>query len=321
MQNRRYPKLQIRSKNELAKHISHEGFSKENALVLINDVLVNSDLYWKDSKSSEPKKGKYIRNASRTKLGLLLQKINTMVLAPHDKILPKFIFGGIKEMNHVKAAKHLLGNKRRRILLKMDLKSFFEQIDSNRVSSFFEKKCECDKRAAKLLSNFCCVPIGAKGNVTLEKSIARGFATSSRLAVWCNLDILIKLERFVQKKLTGYDPRIAIYVDDIGITASRVPKEKMEKLREEIKEFLLTTDKNQQLKINENKTKIISHEQGMEYVGALLQRNSLRTGNKSRSKRDKIKDELDKATTPSEKSRLKRKYKSMSNYKRYIEKA
>ena len=88
MEYKRYPKIYIRSKNELAKHLSHEKFSKEEALELINNVKGNFDKYWKDSKSSQPSKGKYVRNASHTPLGLLLQKINVQILAPHDKILP-----------------------------------------------------------------------------------------------------------------------------------------------------------------------------------------------------------------------------------------
>jgi len=94
MQIRKFPKIFIRSKSELAKHISHNKFPKEEALNLINDALLHSEEYWKDSKHSKPEK--YVRNAKFTPLGLLLKKINAMVLAPHDKTLPNFIFGGIK---------------------------------------------------------------------------------------------------------------------------------------------------------------------------------------------------------------------------------
>ncbi|MFZ2975420.1 MAG: reverse transcriptase domain-containing protein [Candidatus Moraniibacteriota bacterium] len=319
MQNLRYPKLFIRSKNELAKHISHKNFSKEDALLLINEVLENFDKYWKDSKHSEPKKQKYIRNAKFTKLGLLLQKINTLVIAPHDKILPKFIFGGVKNTNHAKAAQNLLGSKRKRTLLKIDLERFFEQISDARVFDFFKYKCSCDIRASKILAQLCCVPLGQKNSGAKERSIARGFATSQRLAVWCNLDIFIKLDRLVQKKLKGHDPRISIYVDDIGITASRVTEEKMNMLKIEIKKLLLNTDANQKLKINEKKTEIISHEDGIEYVGINLFRNKLGIGKKAKSKRDEVKEKLKKDTSQKEKLSLKRRYKSMNIYKNYIE--
>jgi hypothetical protein len=77
MQNRRYPKLYIRSKNELAKHLSHVKFPRENALLLINDVIKNFDRYWRDNKEqSKPEKEKYVRSAKRTPLGRLLDNIN-----------------------------------------------------------------------------------------------------------------------------------------------------------------------------------------------------------------------------------------------------
>ncbi|HAS00075.1 TPA: hypothetical protein DCR85_03095 [Candidatus Moranbacteria bacterium] len=319
MQSRRYPKLFIRSKNELAKHISHENFPKEKALVLINDVIANFDFYWKDSVHSDPLKEKFIRNAKHTKLGLLLRKLNTLVLAPHDKLLPKFIYGGVKEMSHAKAAKNLLGSKRKRILLKMDLKKFFEQVSSERVAYFFQNKCECSKKTSEMLSCLCCVPIGPKNNGASKKAIARGFSTSPRLAAWCNLDIFIKLERLIQKRLSGHDPKISVYVDDIGITASRLPREVMEKLRDEVSSFLLTADSKQQLEINQDKTIITSHEEGMEYVGARLYRNKLGLGKKAKSKRDQTKNKLKKNSDPKVRESLRRKLNGMNHHKKYIE--
>ena len=62
MQNRRYPNVYIRSKNELAKQLSHEKFSAKESLSLINDVSANFDDYWTDHlRMSEPKKGKFVK--------------------------------------------------------------------------------------------------------------------------------------------------------------------------------------------------------------------------------------------------------------------
>ena len=307
MQARRYPKLHIQSKNELAKHLSHSKLLKEETLGLINDVLKNFNAYWRDNQNrSEPKKEKYVRSAKGTPLGRLLDNINKRVLAPHDDLLPNFIFGGIRDMNHVKAAKYLLGKKRRRTCLKLDITRFFEQINEERVFHFFCDKCACSKKAAVLLRNFCCVPKGPKGSASKCKTIARGFATSSRLAVWCNLDTFIKLDRFVKKNLRGKDPRIAIYVDDIGITASRVSKEEMEKLSFELENLLLNADRSQRLPINKNKTKISSHEEGIEHLGVRLYRNRLSIDAKTKSK-------IDKAQNSDER-------KSLIRYKKYVEK-
>lgn len=322
MRINRYPKLLILSKNELAKHISHKGFSKQDALDLINTSIQDHGKHWKDNKNlSEPDKGKYVRNAKGTPLGKLLDKLNKNVLAPNDEMVPEFIFGGLKKKNHALAAKHLLGIKRKRIAIKMDISTFFEQISGERVYYFFRNKCKCSHRASKLLADLCCVPVGPKGSESLRKTIGRGFATSSRLAFWCNIDTFIKLERFIKKRLRGKNPRIVIYVDDIGITASGVTKIEMEDIAKEVKILLERYDQNQPLPIKDSKTKITSHEEGIEHLGIRLHRNKLSVGGKARSKRDKTKAELMKTMLPkSEKRALKTKYNSQNKYKNYIEK-
>lgn len=321
MQNRRYPKLYIRSKNELAKHLSHAKFAKGDALELINNVIQNFDHYWRDNKNrSNPEQKKYVRSAKGTPLGRLLDNINKIVLAPHDKMLPNFIFGGVRGLNHVKAVRHLLGKKRRRVVLKLDITRFFEQVSEERVYHFFRNKCECSDRAAKLLASFCCIPLGPRGSTDTHKTIARGFATSSRLAVWCNLDIFIKLDRLIKKRLKGSDPRIAIYVDDIGITASRVSKDKMEKLYSEIEQLFLTTDKNQKLPLNHKKKDIKSHEEGMEHLGLRMYRNRLSISAETKSKIDRAKNKSKKDPSHTNRARAKNKRRSLIQYKKYVEK-
>ena len=318
MRNRRYPKIFIRSKSELAKRISHNKFPHQEALKLINDAIQNFDNYWRHSKRSEPKKDKYVRDAKGTPLGLLLNKIDAMLLSPHDKMLPNFIFGGIKGMNHAMAAKHLLGHKRRRTLLKLDIKHFFEQISEDRVAQFFHKKCNCSKKAARLISRICCVPLGPKGSNN-KKTIARGFATSPRLAVWCNLDAFIKLDRLAKKYLKGKDPRIMIYVDDIGITATHVTPAEMEYLYKEIDQ-LLKSDQNQILELHPlgEKSKILSHEQGMRILGVELRRNTLALGGKTKSKIETVKNKLKKNLQPKERDRYKQKRTALAYYKNYV---
>ena len=304
----------------MAKHLSHAKFPRENALLLINDVIKNFDRYWRDNREqSKPEKEKYVRSAKRTPLGRLLDNVNKTVLAPHDKMLPNFIFGGVKGLNHAKAVEHLLGNKRKRTVLKLDITRFFEQISEERVYHFFRDKCECSEKAAKLLASFCCVPLGPKGSTGARKTIARGFATSSRLAVWCNLDIFIKLDQLVKKRLKGKDSRVAIYVDDIGITASRVSKNEMGKLYREIEQLLLTSDKNQRLPLNNNKKDIKSHDEGMEHLGLRMYRNRLSIGAKTKSKIDRVKNKLDKGLSDREKQKIKNKRKSLFQYQKYIE--
>lgn len=217
------------------------------------------------------------------------------------------------------AAEELLGKGRKRVLLKLDLKRFFEQVGSGRVYQFFRYKCACDERAAKILTWLCCVPKGPKGSGEKIQTIARGFATSPRLAVWCNLNLFLAMKDLVWKRLKAYDPRIAVYVDDIGITASRIPKEVMEKLRLEIKELLETADPNQSLVINDEKTQIRSHQEGMEYTGIGLLRNRLIVGKKARSKREKIKNLLKGKVSTEERKKLMHQKKAMNRYKGSVE--
>lgn len=330
MKHGRYPKIHIRSKNELAKHISSRRLPVNKVKQLINDVNKNYDSYWRDHpKYSQPEKGKLVRDASGTNLGKMLKLINKRILKPHDTKLPNFIFGGISGLDHKSAVAHLLGDKRKRVLLKLDITRFYEQIEQQRVYHFFRDKCECSHKAASLLANICCVPYGPKEKPENYKTIGRGFSPSSRLAVWCNLDTFIKLEQLVQKELKGKDPRIAIYVDDIGITASKATKEDMMKLYEKIKK-VLASDRNQMLPLNDDKTKIIFHsgetydlegiyqgKWGFEHMGVQMNRNSLTLGSKTRWKLVNLTEEW--KNMRGNNLQLKKSRKSILRYKRHIE--
>lgn len=325
-----YPKIAIRSKRELAKRLSDKRASIEEMAKLVDDVKTNFDSYWIDHPTqSQPEKNKWVRDASRTDLGKLLKLINTKILAPHDSLVPIIIFGGVSKRNHKAAVMHLLGVKRKRVILKLDVSHFFEQIKYERVYSFFLAKGQCGQRGAKLLADLSCVPLGAKDNPGDYKTIGRGFSTSSRLAVWCNLDTFLRLERLVKKELRGKDPRIAIYVDDIAITASGVTKDDMMKLYPKIK-AILESDKNQKLPLNDAKTKIIYHsgdeydingvyqgKRGFEHLGLQMNRNSLTLGTKTRWKlvdlTRKYKESGRKNTT------IRKKRKSTLRYKDYVE--
>ena len=331
MPNKRYPEINIRSKNELAKRLSTRHLSTEDALSLINDVLLNYDKYWSDhSGMSQPEKGKWVRNASGTNLGRLLKEIDARLLKVHDELLPDFIFGGVSGMNHKAAVKHLLGTRRKRILLKLDVSKFFEQVRYERVYSFFANKCGCSDKAARLLAELCCVEYGAKDDPSDYKTIARGFSTSPRLAVWCNLDTFLKLDRLIKKELRGKDPRIAIYVDDIGISASDVTNEDMIRIYPMIKEIMESGDKNQKLPLNQSKTKIVNHSGetydikgnflgrwGFEHLGIQMNRNSLTLGTKTRWKLASLTERFE-ASKRKNKS-IRRSRRSTLRYKDYIE--
>lgn len=318
----KYPKIHIRSSREFARHISHKKFSVDEAMDLINDVKANREIYWKDNiHHSEPEKEKYVRSAKGKPLGKLLEYINVAVLGKYDNLLPNFVFGGIKKTDHVKAGIYLLGGKRKRTLLAMDIKSFFEQIHHDRVFHFFYKKCSCSKAVAKLFADLCCVPTGPKGG-SGNLVVARGFATSSRLAVWTNLDLFDRMAKLVNKRLKGHDPRVAIYVDDIGITASRVKRKQMEDLRDEIMDLFLKFDSKQPLEIHPisktKKNRIVEHSAGIEHLGLRLYRNRLALGAKTLSKRERHKNQREKLNTPWQRKKHKKITKSYGHYSRYV---
>ncbi|TSC77317.1 MAG: hypothetical protein G01um101431_500 [Parcubacteria group bacterium Gr01-1014_31] len=320
----RYPRLRIGSKNELAKTISDSALPYPQALTLINDVIRNFDYYWRDnSENSQPNRGKFVRSAARTPLGVLLERIDKKVLAPHDRLVPNYIFGGMTGRSHIQAARSLLGQERGRILASLDITHFFEQIREQRVFFFFYRKCGCSPRASRLLASLCCVPVGQKGSMSTEKTLARGFATSTRLAVWCNLDTFIHLDREVKKLLKKYDPRVAIFIDDIGISASRVSQEKISAVVKIVEKILSDFDNNQRLPVNPAKTKIRTYASGAEHLGLKLGRNKLAMGSKSRSRRDSVINLLKKrgAYSPTRARRLLLKKQAYQRYQGQIRSA
>ncbi len=314
----RYPKIFIRSKNELAKRLATSNLTQAQAQELINDVVSHFNDYWRDSKHSQPDKNKYVRNAKGKPLGRLLKLIDKKLLTPHDKLIPGFIFGGVSGKSHIDAAYYLLGKQRERTLLALDIGRFFEQISEDRIFHFFHNKAECSKKGAMLLASLCCVEEGPKGRGNNKNVLARGFATSTRLAAWCNLDIFLKLHWLVKKTLKHHDPRLAIFVDDIGISASRVSEETMKSLQKEIEDLLVNFDRNQKLPVNPDKTFIYSYEKGIEHLGLNLGRNRLSFGSKTISRKAKVVRRLKTSTKTSEKRKLRIQNKSYFAYREQI---
>ena len=285
----RYPLLGIRSKNEIAKRISSKRLSKEKALKLINEVLENKEKYWHDViRCSEPDKEKFVRSCKETKLGRLLWLIDKKILTPNDYLIPEFIFGGLSGKDHVQATYFLLGKRKKRTKLGLDISKFFEHNSQERVFYFFCKKCGCSVKASRILSDLCCVPYGKKGS-NGKKVLARGFATSPRLSLWCNLDLFLKISWETKEFLKKKDARISVFVDDIGISASKTTKGSMEKLFEKINNILLNSDPNQKLPLNIEKKNISDYrDKNMEHLGLSMGRNKISFGVKTRSKEKKI---------------------------------
>jgi len=311
MPSKIYPLINLRSKNDLAKRISSKKLTTKKALILINDVLKNFDNYWHDSKkASEPLKEKYVRSAVGNNLGELLDLINKKILAPHDGLLPPFIFGGISKKDHVQAAVNLLG-KKGRVFYKLDLTHFFEQVTKESVFNFFLKS-GCSRKISALLSKLCCVPEGPKNTKGSKLVLARGFSTSPRLSVWCNLITFKMLNWRVGRVLKKYDFKISIYVDDIGISASKVDLELMNQALSLSKKIIETGN----LKINEGKTVFpVMFSKTVEYLGLRLGRKKVSLGRATQAK-------LDRTIKARQKSgcskKIKERLKGLKNYKKHV---
>ena len=278
MINQAHPKLNLYTRKQLANAIRGKDLSFDSAMKLIDDCLMNKDKYWFDNpRESKPDDDKWVRSASGTPLGKLQKRINQKILAPHDSELPIFI-------------------------LKVDMRRFFEHISYEDIVNTLVYYCGCGKDVAQIIAEIACVNSGKKSlNNINEKVLARGFSTSSRLAVWCNLDLFRKLFYCMTKKLNGHDPRIAVYMDDIGITASRVNPVLLSSFYKDIIKLIENTSK---LELNKNKTKIIDYLQReydvldgrllegkitpFEFLGIGIGRNRLYPGVKTRSKMAKL---------------------------------
>lgn len=318
----RYPRIAIHNKNELAKRISNCSVSYQKKLELINNCIANKTSYWHDNlRISDPKKEKWVRDASYTPLGILLKDINSKILKPLDFAIPNFIYGGVSGRCAKDAALASLGNKRKRTMLKIDMKSFYEQISEKRISGLFQYKFGCGKNISKTIANIVCVPAGCKGSNSSKITLARGFATSSRLAIWANMDFFLRVRNRALRMLKGHNPRVIVYIDDIIITASRVDIDTMLKLYAEINK-LLRSDKNQPLSLNSAKSVIINYlgesylinsgknaRRQYEALGLKLGRNKIYIGAKTHAK-------LMHAKSISVNSNQ---LKGLKRYKRYVE--
>jgi hypothetical protein len=278
----KYPQIQLRSRNELKKRLSNKHNQVE-IQSLIN-TCKNKESLWHDHKNSDPKKGKYIRVAEHHSLDRLLKLIDRLLFKPHDKILPPYIYGGLSEKCYLNAAKTLLNYRPNRSLLRIDFQKFYEQIDRNRVFLLLHHKCKCSARLSNYVADLVCVPEGPKNKPSKRYCIARGFATSTRIAIWCTLEFIVKINNLVHKTLKEFHPRIVFYVDDVGITASDVPHEKLEKLYDEIKKIAEEFG----MKLNDDKKGIFKSSNIQEHLGIRLGKGKISAGIKTQQKKQKL---------------------------------
>jgi len=277
--------LQIQSKNALAKRISSKRLSEKQARELIDFVISNYESLWKDNLSaSQPNKGKWVRSAYGTELGTLLRLIDKRVLAEYDNHLPSFIYGGRSGQSNVTAAKHLLGYEKERSLLAVDISKFFENVTAGKVNRFYQT-VGCGERFSRSLTKLSCVHIGPKNKPESTIALARGFSTSTRLAIWSYMNAFYQINDLIHAELDQYDPRIAIFIDDIGVSASRVSEEVLLSLAPKI-DNILNKESGGKLQLNSSKTTVMDFNSGIEHLGVVLTRKKLVLPREHQAKKD-----------------------------------
>lgn len=270
-----YPPIKVNGKNDLAFRISSKRLSKDEAKNLYDHVKNNFNELWKDNTfESDPEKGKWVRNAKGTELGKVHKLIDKRILTDYDDHLPFFIHGGISGRSNITAAYSLLGYNKQRTVLSLDIERFFENVTEESITNFF-RKSQCSTRGASILSKLTCVPLGKKGSKNEEKSLGRGFATSSRLAIWANIRSFYDIYNHTMKKLRDHDPRLVVYVDDIGISASHISDSELLSLVQDV-DSILQKSSDGKIKLNTQKTEIMPYHKGaMHYLGLKLNRSSI----------------------------------------------
>ena len=284
-----YPPLKLKSKLDIAQRLISKKRTFEESKKLVNAAKKDKDLFWKDHKTmTETKKEKYVRYAKpKSPLWVVLKQVNNW-LRSWDSLLPCHIYGGRINRSTAQAAVSLLvGQGKNRFLLKTDLSRFFEQVERDRIFSFFKNRSGCSLEASNYMADLCVVPEGPKNAPRDTKTLARGFSPSTRLATWCNVEFFYKLAKMVRShfKHLRVHPRIIVYVDDILISVSNVGRVQVEELRGKILVLANRFD----LKINEDKTKIYLPKDEQEVLGILMHRRSLSVPLKSRQKLSRLK--------------------------------
>ncbi len=332
-----FPRLNLRSKNELYKRLTGKKLKKDGAFEETKELFkycsLNFEYLWKDNlTASKPEKEKWVRNCKSTKLGKLIKKIDSALLKQYDDVLPSYIHGGITGEYFKKsglkvskstqsAALSLIDGKKGRWLLRLDLKSFFEQVTQKQIVNLFEKDFKCSPRIAWSIANLCCLKKGQKGSLKInsEKVLARGFSTSGRLAVWCNFRFFKELNCLVKNELKGHYPLMTIFVDDIGISAVKTSELKLKELAQKIVELA----KKHNLivhSVDSEKTDIIPPHKVKEHLGLRLTRHKIFPSLKTTRKRVQSIKQLKACKCPQKRRILKRSVKGLINNKHYTQK-
>lgn len=198
---KRYPErdgpfFRIRSKNRLANllHISPRQ---------LRSLASSKDLYHEFTKNKSNGKSRLI-TAPREPLKSVQRRIATLLQRIQ---LPNCVFSPVKGRSYVHNALAHLGASS---IYLLDISDYYPNCKSSKVIWYFSKQMQCSIDVATLLCRI----------VTHKGSLPQGSPCSPILAYLCYQDMWNEIRDVVEPS----GCRLSIYVDDITVSGTRIPK-------------------------------------------------------------------------------------------------
>lgn len=325
----KHPKLNLRTENDLLLFLNAAKSIKAKNKTLRRQVDLkdlrylrdNSHLDWNDHPAeSNSKRKKYVRSIrAGSRLEITNRRLNAALKQTLDKKVPQIFYGSVSRKSHIQAASKLCNGKGVTII-SLDITRFFESIARHRVARFF-CKAGCSPDVAEVLAGITCVPLGPKNEPLSDCSLARGFPTSPRLALWATFEIFVKLNRALEKKFSRLSPKMVVFVDDVGISVKNASVDDIEAVKNQAF-TIIESDKNGiDLKVHKKppKLKVRHISETAEHLGLVIGKKNLAPGLKTRLKIGDVKAKLSGGFLSTKERRVALEHKrGLMNYKRSV---
>jgi len=168
--------------------------------------------------------------------------------------IPSYLHSGVKKRSHITNVKSHINNNH---VINMDIKSFYQAINKDKIFNFFYKDMECCKDISESLSVLC----------SCDKHIPTGSSLSQNMAFFCNKKMFDLIYNFSLKKGITF----TCYVDDITISSDNIRSLDKEKIIKIIAHHGYKTHK------YKNYTPQCKHK---EITGVIIQNNTIKVKNK-----------------------------------------
>lgn len=325
----RHPKLNLRTETDLLRFLNaaksiktkNKTLKRQVALKDLQYLRENSHIDWNDHPTeSNPEKKKYVRSIRPgSSLNITNRRLNAALKQTLDKNVPQIFYGSVSKKSHIQAASTLCNGKDTTII-SLDITRFFESISPDRVARFF-CKAGCSPDIAEVLVGITCVPLGPKNEPLSDCSLARGFPTSPRLALWATFEIFVKLNRVLQKSFSHLSPKIVVFVDDVGISVKNATVDDIEAVKEQAFVIIESDKKGISLEVHKKppKLKVRHISETAEHLGLVIGKKNLAPGFKTRLKIGDVKSKLSDKTLSKKDRRTALEHKrGLMNYKRSV---